>query len=117
VDEDGKPERVFKYKKEIILYPEVIIKSHERRRDLNDIMRFNVRELVAQADDAAVDYPYVDPATGDLRTAACSRVYHINLVMKYTYYDRDDQVTIHYERMRIVAGKEGIVRLEEVRVA
>ena len=117
VDEEGKPERVFKYKKEILLYPEVIIKSHERRRDLNDIMRFNIRELVEQADDAAVDYPYVDPDTGDLRTAACSRVYHINLVMKYTYFDREEQVTIHYERIRIVAGKDGIVRLEEVRVA
>ena len=117
VDEEGKPERVFKYKKEIILYPEIIIKSHERRRDLNDIMRFNIRELVAQADDAAVDYPYVDPASGELRTAVCSRVYHINLVLKYTYFDKEEQVTIHYERIRIVVGKDGIVRLEEVRVA
>lgn len=117
VDEEGKPERVFKYKKEIILYPEVIIKSHERRRDLNDIMRFNIRELIAQADDSAVDYPYVDPASGDVRVAQCARVYHINLVLKYTYYDRDEQVTIHYERIRIVVNKDGIVRLEEVRVA
>ena len=117
VDEEGKPERVFKYKKEIILYPEVIIKSHERRRDLNDIMRFNVRELIAQADDAAVDYPYVDAATGDVRVAACSRVYHLNLVLKYSYFDRDGQVTIHYERIRIVINKDGIVRLEEVKVA
>ncbi|MHB0995185.1 MAG: hypothetical protein ACYC2I_02310 [Elusimicrobiales bacterium] len=117
VDEEGKPERVFKYKKEIILYPEVIIKSHERRRDLNDIMRFNIRELIAQADDAAVDYPYVDPATGDLRTASCTRVYHINMLLKYTYFDREDQVTIHYERVRIVVSKDGITRLEEVKTA
>lgn len=117
VDEEGKPERAFKYKKEIVLYPDVIIKSHERRRDLNDITRFNVREFMAQADDSAVDYLYVDAATGDVRVAACSRVYHVNMVMKYTYYDREDQVTIHYERIRIVLNKDGIVRLEEVRVA
>ncbi len=117
VDEEGKPERVFKYKKEIILFPEVVLRTHERRRDLNDIMRFNVRELIAQADDSSVDYPYVDPASGDLRTAACSRVYHVNLLVKYTYYDRDEQVTIHYERIRIVVNKDGIVRLEEVRAA
>jgi hypothetical protein len=117
VDEEGKPERVFKYKKEIVLYPEVIIKSHERRRDLNDIMRFNVRELVAQADDSAVEYPYVDAATGDVRVAACARVYHLNMVIKYTYFNREDQVTIHYERIRIVVSKDGIVRLEEVKVA
>ncbi len=117
VDEEGKPERVFKYKKEIVLYPEVILKSHERRRDLNDIMRFNIRELVQQADDSAVDYPYVDPATGELHTATCSRVYHLNMVLKYTYFDRDAKVNIHYERIRIVLNKDGIVRLEEVRLA
>lgn len=117
VDEEGKPERVFKYKKEIHLYPEVIIRSHERRRDLNDIMRFNIRDVVEQADDSSVDYPYVDQASGELRTAACARVYHMNLVLKYTYFNRDEQVNGHYERIRIVLSKDGIVRLEEVRGA
>ncbi|MCM2266508.1 MAG: hypothetical protein NDI60_01895 [Elusimicrobiales bacterium] len=117
VDEEGKPERVFKYEKEIILYPEVILKAHERRRDLNDIMRFNIRELVDQADDSAVDYQYVDPASGEVRTAACSRVYHMNMLLKYAYTGRDAQPVVHYERIRIVLNKDGIVRLEEVRVA
>ncbi len=116
IDEEGKPERVFKYKKEIALYPEVIIKSHERRRDLNDIMRFNIRELIEQADDSVVNYPYVDPATGELRAAVCARVYHLNMVLKYTYFGREAKVNIHYERIRIVLNKDGIVRLEEVRV-
>ncbi|OIO04500.1 MAG: hypothetical protein COX65_00630 [Elusimicrobia bacterium CG_4_10_14_0_2_um_filter_56_8] len=117
VDEEGKPERVFKYKKEILLYPDVIIKSHDRLRDLNDIMRFNIRELVGQADDSSVDYPYVDPVTGELRVAACARVYHLNMVIKYTYFDKDKKVNIHYERIRIVLNKDGIVRLEEVKLA
>jgi hypothetical protein len=117
VDEEGKPERVLKYKKEISLFPEVIMQRHERRRDLNDIMRFNIREVVEQADDAQVDYPYVDPADGAVRAASCARVYHMNLVLKYTYYNREEQVNIHYERIRIVLNKDGIVRLEEVRVA
>ena len=117
VDEEGKPERVLKYKKEIFLFPEVIMKRHERRRDLNDIMRFNIREVVEQADDAEVDYPYVDPADGAVRSASCARVYHMNLVLKYTYYSREGQLNLHYERIRIVLNKEGIVRLEEVRVA
>jgi len=117
VDEEGKPERVFKYKKEIVLYPEVIMKRHQRRRDLNDIMRFNIRDVVEQADDASVDYPYVDPATGELRSAACARVYHMNLVLKYTYFSREGRVSMHYERIRIVLNKDGIVRLEEVKGA
>jgi len=117
VDEEGKPERVFKYKKEIILYPELIIKHHERRRGLNDIMRFNIRDMVEQADDAAVDYPYVDPETGEVKVAACSRVYHLNIVLKYIYSDRKAQPKINYDRIRIVLNKDGIVRLEEVLLA
>ena len=117
VDEEGKPERVFKYKKEIILYPEKIMKHHERRRGLNDIMRFNIREMTAQADDSLVDYPYVDPATGEIKVASCARVYHLNLVLKYTYSDRKAQPLINYERIRIVLNKDGIVRMEEVNLA
>jgi len=117
VDEEGKPERVFKYKKEITLYPDVIMKTHERRRDLNDIMRFNIRDMVEQADDSSVEYPYVDPATGDLRRADCARVYHMNLVLKYTYADPEGQTNVHYDRIRIVLNKDGIVRLEEVKGA
>ena len=117
VDEEGKPERVFKYKKEIILYPEKIMKHHERRRGLNDIMRFNIREMTAQADDSLVDYPYVDSATGEIKVASCARVYHLNLVLKYTYSDRKAQPLINYERIRIVLNKDGIVRMEEVNLA
>lgn len=117
VDEEGKPERVFKYKKEITLYPDVIMKTHERRRDLNDIMRFNIRDVVEQADDAQVVYPYVDAPSGEVRTALCSRVYHMNLVLKYSYADRAGQPAVHYERIRIVLNKDGIVRLEEVKAA
>ena len=73
-------------------------------------MRFNIRDLVEQADDSAVDYPYVDPITGDVRTAACARVYHLNMVLKYTYFDKEAKVNIHYERIRIVLNKDGIVR-------
>ncbi len=117
VDEEGKPERVFKYKKEIILYPEVIRRRHVRRRDLNDIMRFNIRDIVAQADDSAVDYPYVDPATGELRTAVCSRVYHMNIVFRYAYSGPSGHPSVQYERIRLVLNKDGIVRLEEVKGA
>lgn len=116
IDEDGKPERVFKYKKEIILYPEKILKAHDRRKDLNDIMRFNIKDFVTQADDSRVEYPHVDPATGRIRFAVCSRVYHMNMVVKYSYADAQGAKKIHYDRIRIVLNKEGLVRLEEVKL-
>lgn len=117
IDEDGKPERVFKYKKEISLYPEKILRIHSRRKDLHDIMRFNIKDFVSQADDSLVLYPHVDPASGTLKTEPCARVYHMNMVMKYTYYGSGGRSTMHYDRVRIVLNKEGLVRLEKVKLA
>lgn len=117
IDEDGKPERVFKYKKEIALYPEKILGSHDRRKDLKDIMRFNIKDFITQADDSCVEYPFADPATGQIRTSVCSRVYHMNMVIKYSYADAKGVKMIHFDRIRIVLNKEGLVRLEEVNVA
>lgn len=115
IDEDGKPERVFKYKKEIILYPEKILAAHDRRKDLHDIMRFNVKDFISQADDSRALYAYVDADTGAVRTAACARVYHMNLVIKYIYTGADGRQKINYDRIRVVLNKEGLVRLEEVK--
>jgi len=116
IDEDGKPERVFKYKKEIAFYPEKILMVHDRRKDLNDIMRFNIKDFVTQADDSRVDYSCVDPASGRIVTVPCARVYHMNVVIKYSYADAQGQKKVHYDRIRIVLNKEGLVRLEEVRL-
>jgi len=116
IDEDGKPERVFKYKKEITLYPEKILGAHERRKGLNDIMRFNITDFITQADDSRVNYPYADPATGRIRIVVCSRVYHMNMVIKYSYADAHGRKKVHYDRIRIVLNKEGLVRLEEVKL-
>ena len=117
IDEDGKPERVFKYKKEIRLYPERIRRYHDRRKDLNDIMRFSIENFVKQADDPSVDYPVVDPASGEIKVVVCPRVYHVNLVLKYVHVLKTGRESVHYDRIRIVLNKDGIGRIEEVPVA
>jgi hypothetical protein len=117
IDEDGNPERVFKYKKEITLYPDQILRAHSRRKDLNDIMRFNIKDFITQADDSSVDYQYADPGTGRIRSVPCARVYHLNLIIKYSYSAAQGQEKIHYDRIRIVLNKEGLVRLEDVQLS
>ncbi|MFA6002992.1 MAG: hypothetical protein WC881_02885 [Elusimicrobiota bacterium] len=116
VDEEGKPERVFKYEKEVSIDPSRIAQHHTRLRDLNDIMRFSVREFVEQADDQETEYLHLDPETRELRNLLCARVYHVNMLVKYLIRDTDGQDQISYERIRIVLNKNGIVRLDEVPV-
>lgn len=117
IDEEGKPERVFKYEKEVTLYTWKIFKAHERRKDLNDIMRFSVEDFLVQADDPKVDYLHLDAGSRGLESIQCSRVYHVNMLIKYISFDSAGKERFGYERVRIVLNREGIVRLEEVHVA
>ena len=63
VDEEGKPEWVFKYEKAVVLFSDRIARHHTRLHDLNDIMRFSVREFVAYADDPETDRLHLDPTS------------------------------------------------------
>ena len=116
IDEDGKPERVFKYKKEMMLKPRLIGRMHDRRKDLNDIIRFNITDFIKQADDPQSDYTRVAP-DGMLLSSSCPRVYRLNLVLRYSYRGRDGAQRVNRERIRVVLNKQGIVRMEEVRAA
>ncbi|MBO4556047.1 MAG: hypothetical protein J5706_04740 [Elusimicrobiales bacterium] len=115
VDPEGRPERIFKYKKNIKLKPRAIMRNHARRKGINDIMRFNMARLIQQADDPVADYKYYDPSSGMMENAGCARVYHINVIVRYTYVDRDGEEKEYFERHRLVVNKNGIIRKEEVR--
>lgn len=114
IDEEGKPERIIKYEKEVRLFPARVSRFHRRRRDLNDIMRINIDDFIRQADDPVVDYLHLDPATGGLETVQCQRVYHLNIVFTYRSLDSRKQSTERFERIRLVLNRDGIVKLEEV---
>jgi hypothetical protein len=114
IDEEGKPERVFTYEKEVALFPKRISRFHERRRDLNDIMRMNIDQFLNQADDPVVGYLHLDPVTGTLDQVPCQRVYHVNVVFAYHSIDARKQAAERIERIRLVLNREGIVRLDQV---
>ncbi|HOX21887.1 MAG TPA: hypothetical protein PLL10_00365, partial [Elusimicrobiales bacterium] len=83
VDEEGKPERIMRYEKEVVLFPARVAKSHERRKDLNDIFRFSVSPFLQQADDPGVECLYLDSHANKLEPLVCSKLYHVNVVFKY----------------------------------
>jgi hypothetical protein len=114
IEGEGKPERVMKYEKEVTLYPDPILKVHERRKDLNDIMRFSIEDFLHQTDDPKVEYLHLNDEGDRLETLHCSRVYHVNMIVRYTSQDSSGRLQVSYERVRIVLNREGIIRLEEV---
>lgn len=114
IDEEGKPERVIKYEKEVSLFPARVSRFHQRRRDLNDIMRLNIDDFLKQADDPFVDYLHLDLASGQLQQVHCQRVYHVNVVFTYRSLDSRKQAAQRFERIRLVLNRDGIVKLDEV---
>lgn len=115
IDEDGKPERVMRHEKEVILFPQLISKHHVRRKNIIDIMRLNISDFLLQADDSQVDFLYLNPENNHLEHLPCQRVYHINMVIKYTSRPTDHHSLIHLERIRLILNRDGIVSIEEVK--
>jgi hypothetical protein len=114
IDEEGKPERVIKYEKEVTLFPARISRFHQRRRDLNDITRLNIDDFLKQADDPVVDYLQLDPTSGRLDQVQCQRVYHVNVVFTYRSIGSRKPAPERVERIRLVLNRDGIVKLDEV---
>lgn len=115
IDVEGKPERVMKYEKQVTLYPKKISKFHQRRRDINDIMRFDISQWVKHADDPNTNALHFDGETNTMQVVPCSKVYHINIVFRYQSLGSDGKMRDTLERIRLVLNHQGIVQLEEVR--
>ncbi|MEA3306906.1 MAG: hypothetical protein U9Q34_03875, partial [Elusimicrobiota bacterium] len=116
IDEDGKPERVFKYEKKVVIFPGKILKFHERRKDISDIMRFTISGFTAHVDDSLSKHRHLNNESGNIETVVCPRVYHVNVIVKYICQSSGVAEKINYDRIRIILTKDGIARIEEVEI-
>jgi len=107
---EGRPETVLCYEKLISLSSEKLKKQFTGAIGLTDIIRLNLRPMMARMDDAWETYRYIHPRTGDIQVTRCARVYHINVLVRLVA--PDDENVIH--RVRAVVNRKGIVRVESV---
>jgi hypothetical protein len=112
--EDGKPEDVLHFEKEVTLRPKVIEKFHTRRRDLDDSLLINLLPFLENTEDPQVGFTHLDPASGQLEPLPGSRVYHINVVTSHEVRQPSDRKAPTYDRLRVVMDREGIKRIEKV---
>jgi hypothetical protein len=113
VAEDGRPESVIHYAKEVTIYPDKLRMDPGDFEGLNDIIRFNLAHLRRRMDNPVEDYRHVHPRTQDVVTIPCSRVYHVNLVLRFKSLGGDAEHE-RLERVRIVLDQKGIKRAEVV---
>ncbi|MBD3256118.1 MAG: hypothetical protein GF383_13560 [Candidatus Lokiarchaeota archaeon] len=116
IEESGKPEVVLNYKQKIILLNQKIEETHTRKKDLSNIIRFNIKEFLRYADDP-VDYK-VDwnKETKNMDVLPISRVYHLNIVLRLTSFHKKEKVEEYFKKFRVILDQQGIKRVEKPKI-
>lgn len=114
VDEEGKPERVLKYEKDVTLFSQKIFEEHARLRSINDILRFSVADFLDKMDDPKEEITFFNPESGEVEPGRVSRVYPVEVIFRYRIFDENGREEIQLERVRLVINRKGIKRLEVV---
>ncbi len=108
---EGRPETAIRYVKQVSLRSRDLSRRTEGLTGLNDIIRFNVNRLRARMEDPVESRRILDPETREVVSVDCSRVYHVNLVVKYTKGTGAD-AKCEVDRLRLVLDRSGIKRVE-----
>ncbi len=109
----GRPEVVVRYAKEVVLESDGLQKAMEGVEGLNDIIRFNFAKFRARMDDPVEIYRIVHPTNRSVVEVPCSRVYHVNVVLKITR-GRNKNAMSQIVRVRVVLDAEGLKRVESI---
>lgn len=108
-----RPETVLYYKKTVKMLEGK--KKGNRRTSLNAIFRFNIQRFLFKADNPYQGYFTIDEITKELQFLHLPKVYHINIIMKSTFIDDEGKTLSELKKFRIIADKNGIKRIEQVK--
>lgn len=111
IEAEGKPENVIKYVKSVKLFPKIIRDVHARVLDTSDIIRFDISNFLTKIENPYSYYQWFDPKSEEVEFVKAARVYHLNLIIKFSYETNGNETT-YINRIRLVVDKKGIKRIE-----
>lgn len=104
-------EEILVYQKEIQINNARVKERHSRTINFTDIMRFNLQKYMLKMDDPEQRINYYDKENEQFASTAGNRVYHINMILKYSKFQgKSEQMKM--EKYRIIVSKKGIIRIE-----
>ncbi len=106
-----RPEQVLYFKRKIELN-QTDKPQDTRRNALNIIFRFNISKFLEKADNPSQDYVTVDPESIEFSHTRLPKVYHLNIIQKNTYHEKDASKKIELRKFRLILDKNGIKRVE-----
>ncbi|MFX1573891.1 MAG: hypothetical protein ACFFB0_14175 [Promethearchaeota archaeon] len=113
LEERGKPEEVIEYEKKITLFKKKTNQFLTRRKDISDVIRFNVRDFIRYADDPIQYFSKWNADKKIIEDIPVSKVYHLNLVLKLTTYKGRKARKIRFKKFRVILDQKGIKRVSE----
>ncbi len=102
-------ESVYHYKKEILFDA---VRLHARRggSGVTDIVRFHIGHLLHEMDEPFQIIEWVDRDTGKIGPLRAAKVYHVDVVFRFSSHGGGPPVT---SLMRLILDRRGIKRIEE----
>jgi len=109
IEREGKPEIVLKYSKIIELQTVKISENHRRHSNINDIIRFNVKNFLQYADDPISNEEFWDSEENKVIEVPSAKVYHLNIIFKMKMPNQQ----IEYKKIRVILDQKGIKEVIE----
>lgn len=106
-----RPENIIFYKRVVELNPQ---SSNALYSAVNIIFRFNIHHFLRKASDPTETHLAIDPQTKKLVSIRFPKVYHLNLIIRSTSIEENNQSKIELKKLRIVIDKNGIKRIEQL---
>lgn len=108
-----RPEKVI-YHKKIMSIANLHKHPFTRRQGLNLIYRFNIQHFIQKASNPYHSFTTVDLETEALVTRELPKVYHLNIIIRNTFIQKDLTQKAELKKYRIVIDKNGIRRVEQI---
>jgi len=115
IEKEGKPEVCILHKKKIKLYRQKIDKHHTRQKDISDVIRFNITDFLKYADDPVRTDLNWNEKKNQIELVPVSKVYHLNLVLKLTTFDKRKPSDVYFKKYRVILDQKGIKNVMEIK--
>ena len=112
IDNELGGEKIILYRKQVKIFTrnfDDVYQSHPIH-GINDITRLNISRFVRKMDNPKKTLFVTEG--NDYRRINGNKVYHLNMVVKHTSQDK-----VEYNRFRVVLNRNGIKRIEEVKIS
>ena len=111
LEEHARPERVLWHQKVCTLRSGVARTVDPRFSSVTEIFRLDLRKWLVHTDDPKQRIYFADPESQHVYSAMAPRVYNLGIVYRVRPKDQPDAP---WRRVRVVVGRKGIKRIEQV---